>query len=52
MNRLTIDLLHGKLGQGVADGITRLSHILAGHFPAVRDCWDGVLPRAAGARGR
>jgi uncharacterized membrane protein len=49
INRLTIDLLHGRLGQGVADAVTRLSHILAGHFPAAR--WDEQAPRAA-ARGR
>ncbi|MDB4966179.1 MAG: rane protein [Myxococcales bacterium] len=51
MNRLTIDLLHGKVGQGLADTITRLSHILAGHFPAGGQRSNG-LPRASAARGR
>jgi uncharacterized membrane protein len=44
-NRLTIDLLHGKIGQGVADAVTRFSHILAGHFPRQLDetaTWDEV----------
>jgi uncharacterized membrane protein len=33
LNRLTMDLLHGKLGEGTADAVTRFSHIIAGHFP-------------------
>lgn len=33
MNHLTIDLRLGKIGQGMADAITRLSYILAGHYP-------------------
>lgn len=34
-NRLTLDLLHGKAGDGLADAIGRFSHIVAGHFPGV-----------------
>ena len=34
VNRLVLDLLHGKLGDGVADAVGRFSHIVAGHFPA------------------
>jgi hypothetical protein len=45
-NRLTIDLLHGKIGQGVSDAITRFSHILAGHYPRHPDDtveqWDEI----------
>jgi uncharacterized membrane protein len=57
INRLTIDLLHGKVGQGVADAITRLSYILAGHFPAEDAHGDAVPGRpstvaADAARGR
>jgi uncharacterized membrane protein len=33
VNHLTIDLRHGKMGQGIADALNRFSHILAGHFP-------------------
>jgi uncharacterized membrane protein len=57
INRLTIDLLHAKVGQGVADAITRLSYILAGHFPAEDAHGDAVPGRpstvsAHAARGR
>jgi uncharacterized membrane protein len=52
INRLTIDLIHGKVGQGVADAITRLSYILAGHFPASSGRWDDRAVPAAAARGR
>ncbi len=33
LNRLMLDLLHGKLGEGMADAVGRFSHIVAGHFP-------------------
>ena len=33
-NRLTLDLLHGKFGDGLADAVGRFSHIVGGHFPA------------------
>jgi uncharacterized membrane protein len=33
VNRLMLDLLHGKLGEGMADAVGRFSHIVAGHFP-------------------
>lgn len=33
LNRLILDLLHGKLGDGVSDAVGRFSHIAAGHFP-------------------
>ncbi len=36
-NRLMLDLLHGKLGDGMADAISRFSHIVGGHFPATVD---------------
>ena len=35
VNRLVLDLLHGKLGDGMADAVGRFSHIVAGHFPGV-----------------
>jgi uncharacterized membrane protein len=49
--------LHAKVGQGVADAITRLSYILAGHFPAEDAHGDAVPGRpstvsAHAARGR
>ena len=34
VNRLMLDLLHGKLGDGMADALGRFSHIVAGHFPS------------------
>jgi uncharacterized membrane protein len=36
-NRLMLDLLHGKLGDGMVDAVGRFSHIVAGHFPASVD---------------
>jgi uncharacterized membrane protein len=36
-NRLMLDLLHGKFGDGMADAIGRFSHIIGGHFPAIMD---------------
>jgi uncharacterized membrane protein len=33
-HRLTLDVLHGKLAEGLADAINRFSHIVGGHFPA------------------
>ncbi len=36
-NRLTLDLLHGKLGDGMSDAVNRFSHIVGGHFPASVD---------------
>jgi uncharacterized membrane protein len=36
-NRLTLDVLHGKLGEGMADAINRFSYIVAGHFPRQLD---------------
>jgi uncharacterized membrane protein len=44
VNRLILDLLHGKLGDGVADAVGRFSHIIAGHFPAGA---GDVQPRSA-----
>jgi len=35
-NRLILDLLHGRLGDGTADAVARFSHIVAGHFPAIQ----------------
>jgi uncharacterized membrane protein len=32
--RLTLDVLHGRLGEGMAAAINRFSHIVAGHFPS------------------
>ena len=32
-NRLTLDILAGKLADGIADAIQRFSYIAAGHFP-------------------
>jgi uncharacterized membrane protein len=32
--RLTLDVLHGRLGEGMASAINRFSHIVAGHFPS------------------
>jgi uncharacterized membrane protein len=37
VNRLMMDLLHGKLGEGMADAIGRFSHIVAGHFPGAEE---------------
>jgi uncharacterized membrane protein len=31
--RLTLDVLHGRLGEAMANAINRFSHIVAGHFP-------------------
>ena len=31
--RLTLDVLHGRLGEGMAAAINRFSYIVAGHFP-------------------
>jgi uncharacterized membrane protein len=36
-NRLMLDLLHGKFGDGMADAVGRFSHIAGGHFPASVD---------------
>jgi uncharacterized membrane protein len=36
-DRLTLDLLHGKFGDGLADAVGRFSHIVGGHFPASVD---------------
>jgi len=33
-NKLTLDVLHGRLAEGTADAIHRLSFIAAGHFPS------------------
>ena len=43
VNHLVLDLLHGKLGDGMADAVGRFSHIVAGHFPAVA---LEVMPRS------
>ena len=36
-NRLMLDLLHGRFGDGMADAVGRFSHIVGGHFPASVD---------------
>ncbi|MCU1278323.1 MAG: hypothetical protein JWM53_1869 [bacterium] len=36
-NRLMLDLLHGKIGDGMSDAVGRFSHIVGGHFPASVD---------------
>jgi uncharacterized membrane protein len=36
-NRLMLDLLHGRVGEGMADAVGRFSHIAGGHFPASVD---------------
>jgi uncharacterized membrane protein len=33
VHRLTLDLRHGRVGNGVADALTSLSKIIAPHFP-------------------
>ncbi|HXU74061.1 MAG TPA: hypothetical protein VN947_32300 [Polyangia bacterium] len=42
-NRLVLDLLHGKLGDGMSDAVGRFSHIVAGHFPGIP---LDVIPRS------
>jgi uncharacterized membrane protein len=45
-NRLTLDILGGRVGEGLADAINRFSHIVAGHFPAVTSGMEQVPARS------
>ncbi|HEY2743710.1 MAG TPA: TPM domain-containing protein [Polyangia bacterium] len=45
LNRLMLDLLHGKLGDGMADAVGRFSHIVGGHFPGVVEIQPRSLAR-------